>query len=86
MRSELFNEPDRDDWPLFTSVEETREQFAKDTKIMIAIGGWGNEDGFRKAARDRNGRQQWAEAVRKMIERTGADGSYAGHPSDLCDD
>ncbi|KAK7190239.1 hypothetical protein DPSP01_006773 [Paraphaeosphaeria sporulosa] len=74
MRSEIFNEPDRDEWPLFTSVKETREKFAKDTKIMVAIGGWGNEDGFREAARSESRRQQWARGVRKMVEKTGADG------------
>ncbi|KAL5454043.1 hypothetical protein PMIN06_005146 [Paraphaeosphaeria minitans] len=74
MRSEIFNEPDRDNWPIFTSVEETREKFAKDTKIMIAIGGWGNEDGFREAARSEYDRRQWAEGVRKMVEKTDADG------------
>lgn len=76
MPSELFNEQDRNEWPLFMSVEETRGKFAKDTKIMIAIGGWGNEDGFREAARSEKGRLKWADGVKKMVEKTGADGTY----------
>ncbi|KAL1608375.1 hypothetical protein SLS60_003316 [Paraconiothyrium brasiliense] len=74
MRSEIFNDPDRDDWPHFMTVEEARTKFPKETKIMVAIGGWGNEDGFREAARTQKGRRVWAEGVRKMVESTGADG------------
>jgi GH18 family chitinase len=76
MRSEIFNDQDRNEWPLFMSVEETRKLFANETKIMVAIGGWGNEDGFREAARSEKGRQRWTEGVRRMVDKTGADGTY----------
>ena len=74
MRSETFNDPDRDDWPLFMTVEEVKARFPKQTKIMVAIGGWGNEDGFRQAAKSQEARKIWADGVRRMVESTGADG------------
>jgi hypothetical protein len=83
MQSEIFNDQDRNEWPLFLSVEDTRKQFSKNTKVMVAIGGWGNEDGFREAARSGKGRQKWAEGVRRMVEKTGADGTYTVLPIQL---
>lgn len=74
MRSETFNDPDRDGWPLFMTVEEVRARFPKQTRIMVAIGGWGNEDGFRQAAKSQEARKIWADGVRRMVESTGADG------------
>lgn len=56
------------------TVEETRKKFPKETKIMVAIGGWGNEEGFRQAAKSEDGVQFWVENVRRMVESTGADG------------
>jgi GH18 family chitinase len=41
---------------------------------MVAIGGWGNEDGFRQAAKSQEARKIWADGVRRMVESTGADG------------
>ncbi|KAJ4303091.1 hypothetical protein N0V90_001982 [Kalmusia sp. IMI 367209] len=74
MRSESFNDPNQTSWPLFMTVEEARKKFSKDTKVMIAIGGWGNSAGFEEAARSEAGRGEWAEGVRRMVEATGADG------------
>lgn len=75
MRSELFNvEPPPSDYPLFTSVEEVREKFPATTKVLVAIGGWGNSMGFEDAARDAASRSRWSTNVKHMVETTGADG------------
>jgi GH18 family chitinase len=74
MRSEVFNQRRPSEWPLFTTVSETRARFAKGTKIMVAIGGWGNTDGFSEAAKSDESRELFARNVQKMIDETGADG------------
>jgi GH18 family chitinase len=74
MRSETFNQPQPSEWPLFTTVSETRAKFARDTKIMVAIGGWGNTDGFSVAAESDESRKLFARNVKAMLDETGADG------------
>jgi GH18 family chitinase len=74
MRSSAFNAPATSDWPLFTSVEKVRSQFADGTKVMVAIGGWGDTEGFEEAARSEEGRRLFARNVKAMAEFTGADG------------
>ncbi|KAF2715307.1 glycoside hydrolase family 18 protein [Pleomassaria siparia CBS 279.74] len=74
MRSEAFNDVDPSEWPLFTTVSEARSKFAAGTKIMVAIGGWGNTDGFSQAAKSEESRELFAKNVGKMIKVTGADG------------
>lgn len=41
---------------------------------MVAIGGWGDTDGFSKAAKKEESRNLFAENVAKMVRSTGADG------------
>ncbi|OAA82319.1 chitinase 18-4 [Akanthomyces lecanii RCEF 1005] len=75
MRSETFNlDPPPADYPLFTSVEEVRQYFQSTTKILVAIGGWGNSVGFEEAAQDAPSRRRWARNVKRMVETTRADG------------
>ena len=75
MRSDTFNvDKTPDSWPLFTTVSETRPSFSPDAKVMVAIGGWGDNQGFEDAARDEQSRQRWARHVRSMVDDTGADG------------
>lgn len=75
MNSNTFNRKEESsDWPLFMTVKETREQFAPGTKIMVAIGGWGDTAGFALGAATKEGRQNWARNVAAMIRDTGADG------------
>ncbi|KAG9232733.1 glycoside hydrolase family 18 protein [Amylocarpus encephaloides] len=62
------------DWPLFASVSDSRKKFPKGTKILVAIGGWGDDEGFEMAARTQEGRDLWSNNVARMIESTGADG------------
>jgi len=74
MQSSIFNEAEPSAWPLFTTVEKVRSQFAKDTAIMVAIGGWGDTQGFSLAAATESSRKLFASNIRKMVEDTGADG------------
>lgn len=76
MRSEVFNIPHQDSWPLFTTVSEVRPKFKSGTKIQVAIGGWGNTDGFSEAAKTKESRKLFAQNVKAMIDATGADGGY----------
>ncbi|OAX83982.1 hypothetical protein ACJ72_01645 [Emergomyces africanus] len=82
MNSSLFNKKPtdpprtRDEWEkkLFTAVDKVRAQFAPGTKVMIAIGGWGDTKGFSEAARTEEGRKNWAVNVAAMVTAMGADG------------
>lgn len=74
MRSGIFNEPNPTSWPLFTTVEDVRPKFKDGTKIMVAIGGWGDTDNFATAARSEESRQLFAENIKHMLDATGADG------------
>ena len=74
MAPAAFNQQDPSSFSLFTLVETARSQFHKDTAIMVAIGGWGNTDGFEVAAASTESRKLFAHNVRKMLDLTGADG------------
>lgn len=74
MRSEVFNVPDQHEWPLFTTVAEVRAKFKHGTKVQVAIGGWGNTEGFERAAKTGESRRLFAANVRAMLDGTGADG------------
>ena len=41
---------------------------------MVAIGGWGDTEGFEVAARTESSRKLFARNVGRMVEETGADG------------
>ncbi|CAM1508580.1 Fc.00g054280.m01.CDS01 [Cosmosporella sp. VM-42] len=74
MRSDLFNVDETpDEFPLFTTVDDVRPQFASATKIMVAIGGWGDA-GFELAAKNDSTRKRWTRQVAAMVDVTGADG------------
>ncbi|KAI1333914.1 glycoside hydrolase family 18 protein [Xylariaceae sp. FL0016] len=74
MSSGIFNQARKSDWPLFMSVEEARSRFQPGTKIMVAIGGWGDTTGFDTAARSSESRTLFARNVAAMVQATGADG------------
>jgi GH18 family chitinase len=63
-------------WPFFTTVSKTRTQFRKGTKILVAIGGWGDDEGFEIAARTKERQELWASNVARMVTDTGADGLF----------
>lgn len=75
MHSSAFNVPGATEWPLFSTVEEVRSKFVPSTAVMIAIGGWGDTEGFSKAAATHSSRELFAQNVREMIDKTGADGN-----------
>ncbi|KAF4983940.1 hypothetical protein FZEAL_765 [Fusarium zealandicum] len=75
MRSEVFNVDETpSEFSLFTTVSEVRSKFPQSTRVMVAIGGWGNTRGFEDAAKDESSRQRWARHVAAMVVATGADG------------
>ncbi|RDW89354.1 hypothetical protein BP6252_01386 [Coleophoma cylindrospora] len=74
MRSSTFNDPAPTSWPLFTTVDKVRTQFSNGTAIMVAIGGWGDTEGFSKAAATDSSRQLFAQNVKAMVASSGADG------------
>lgn len=75
MQSSGFNTNNsRTDWPIFMSVDDVRKRFPADTKVMVAIGGWGDTQGFDVAARTEQSRQTFARNVAAMLDATGADG------------
>lgn len=78
MGSSTFNEPGRTEWPLiggYKDVDEIRAHFAPGTKIMVAIGGWGDTFGFSAAALDEQCRKEFADNVARMVFATGVDGT-----------
>jgi GH18 family chitinase len=77
MQSSAFNVPGATEWPLFSTVQEVRSRFALGTAVMIAIGGWGDTEGFSKAATTDTSRKLFAQNIKKMIEETGADGKLS---------
>lgn len=75
MRSGIFNVDETPiEFPLFTNVSAVRPSFPPTTKVMVAIGGWGDSLGFEAAARDDESRRRWSKQVKAMVESTGADG------------
>lgn len=74
MNSEMFNQVEPHSWPLFTTVDSVRSKFSPGTAIMVAIGGWGDTEGFPNAAATVTSRKRFAQNVKAMIEYTGADG------------
>lgn len=78
MGSDTFNVVARpSSWPIFMAVDEARARFEPGTKIMVAIGGWGDTAGFDAAARTGEGRARFARNVADMVRHTGADGELA---------
>ncbi|KAL4805588.1 glycoside hydrolase superfamily [Aspergillus unguis] len=58
----------------FEPVETMRNRFAPDTKVMIAIGGWGDTSGFSAGAKDEGSRERYAKNVAAMLDSSGFDG------------
>ncbi|KAI9151246.1 chitinase [Paramyrothecium foliicola] len=74
MVSRIFNVDDTpDEFPIFMHVPEARKLFKPETKISVAIGGWG-DTGFEDAARNETSRKRFARQVKAMIDLEGADG------------
>ncbi|CAG9953069.1 unnamed protein product [Clonostachys rosea f. rosea IK726] len=75
LTSDVFTaETPPDEYPLFMTVDQVRAGFKPGTKVLVAIGGWGDWKGFQEAALTAESRKKWAEQVKIMVDKTGADG------------
>ncbi|KAL4907589.1 hypothetical protein BDW74DRAFT_126175 [Aspergillus multicolor] len=74
MHSSSFNRNNPSNWPLFTTIDAVRAKFSPGIPILVAIGGWGDTQGFSEGARTEESRKFFASNVRKMLDATGADG------------
>ncbi|KAJ5689826.1 hypothetical protein N7462_004218, partial [Penicillium macrosclerotiorum] len=75
MRPGAFNTDDNSsNWSLFTTINEVRPKFSDGTAILVAIGGWGDTQGFSDAALTDKSRKRFAHNVKRMVEDTGSDG------------
>lgn len=75
MRSDIFNvDGTPSEFSLFTTVDTVRAKFDAGTKVSVAIGGWGDWEGFAEGSKDDRSRRRWARQVAAMIDVTGADG------------
>ncbi|KAL6924287.1 hypothetical protein ACHAP8_002215 [Fusarium lateritium] len=75
IRSDFFNVDKQPDvYPMFTSVSDVRARVPQHVKVMIAIGGWGDTQGFEEAAGTEFSRKRWARQVAAMVAATEADG------------
>jgi GH18 family chitinase len=79
MQSSTFNQASPSSFPLFTTVSEVRSKFTEGTAIMVAIGGWGDTDGFSQAAASEESRKLFAKNVKVMVDGTGANGKNPIH-------
>jgi len=57
----------------FASVSDVKAKFSSRTKVLISVGGWG-DDGFSAAMANATSRALFAENVATMLKETGADG------------
>ncbi|KAF4771291.1 hypothetical protein N7455_007972 [Penicillium solitum] len=72
--SKLFNSDSPEEYKPFESPETMRKRFSPDTKLMVAIGGWGDTAGFSEGAKDEASRTRYAKNVASMLDAHGFDG------------
>lgn len=73
-KSDSFTAESAPDFKPLEPVSSLRERFEPDTKVMFAIGGWGDTEGFGKGSKDEKTREQYAKNVAKVVEDGGFDG------------
>lgn len=81
MQSVIFNNPTQSEWPLFTTIDEVRRKFSQGTIVQVAIGGWGDTEGFSAGAKTEESRKLFASNVKAMLDATGADGTECAEMS-----
>lgn len=69
----------------FESIDTFRARFPSTTKIMVAIGGWGDNAGFSTAAVSETSRSTYAKNVAAMLQSTGLDGVGRHFSSRQCE-
>ncbi|KAJ5377521.1 uncharacterized protein N7496_004930 [Penicillium cataractarum] len=72
--TKLFNSDSPPSFSPFEPVETMRKRFGPDTKVMIAIGGWGDTAGFSDGAKDDTTRKRFAKNVAAMLDANKFDG------------
>lgn len=63
-----------ENYGLFTSATKVRAMFAPDTKVLIAIGGWGDTKGLSEGSTNQATQELYAKNVAKMLDTEGFDG------------
>lgn len=72
--AKLFNSDTEPTYEPFESVATFRARFPKDTKIMFAVGGWGDTAAFGEGAKDETARKRFAKNVAAVVKKGGFDG------------
>jgi chitinase len=78
-KSDIFNSDSPPSFTPFEPVSTMRGRLAKDAKVMIAIGGWGDSSGFSAGATDNTTRARYAKNVAAMLDSVGFDGVGTGN-------
>ncbi|RJE21904.1 chitinase [Aspergillus sclerotialis] len=73
-KSTLFNSDSPQSFTPFEPVSKMRSRFSKDTKVMIALGGWGDTSGFSEGAKTEESRNRYAKNVAAMLKDQDFDG------------
>ncbi|KAL3464351.1 glycoside hydrolase superfamily [Aspergillus heterothallicus] len=73
-KSDLFTSDPPKPFVPFEPVSTMRGRFSPETKVMIALGGWGDTAGFSTGAKDEASRALYAKNVATMLKGTGFDG------------
>lgn len=73
-KSTEFNADSPPAFEPFEPVSTMRNRFSPDTKLLIAIGGWGDTSGFSAGAKDEASRERYAKNVAAMLDSSGFDG------------
>ncbi|KAI4869419.1 glycoside hydrolase family 18 protein [Hypoxylon rubiginosum] len=71
--SSLFTTDPPGKYEPFMKVSDVRAMFGNDTKVGVAIGGWGDTAGFSKGASTNESRALYAKNVKKMTDDLGFD-------------
>ena len=73
-KSDLFNSESTPEYNPFESVKDMRARFEPDTKVLVALGGWGDTEGFGEGSKDDESREQYAKNVAAVVKDGGFDG------------
>lgn len=84
-KSDLFNSNSTPEYNPFESVKEMRARFEPDTKVLVALGGWGDTEGFGEGSKDDESRERYAKNVAAVVKDGGFDG-VGMSPYHLCYD
>ncbi|THC93779.1 hypothetical protein EYZ11_006756 [Aspergillus tanneri] len=72
--AKLFNSDGGAHYTPFESVETFRGRFAPDTKVLFAVGGWGDTASFSTGTKDEASRERFARNIAAVVKNGGFDG------------